>query len=388
MKLLKKRITVFLTVCLIVFSLDITASASVNVSAQSAVLMCAENGEILFSRNADKRLSMASTTKIMTSLLALEAAMPDAEITVTKEMVSVEGTSMGLMPGDSVSLRELVYGMLLQSGNDAANSVAYFLSGNPEDFAKLMNKRAEEIGMKNSNFVTASGLDSENHYSTAYDMALLACESIKNPEFVSICSQKTARLTYGNPPYQRTLTNHNKLVWKYKDAIGIKTGFTKKSGRCLVSAAERDGVTLVAVTLNAPDDWNDHISMFEYGFSKLKGVELSCDLSNISIDVCGGVKSTASVELYGNARWLDGEKVYVRLLIKPVNYAPLKKGDIVGKAVFSDADNCVIDEIPICVSEDVAFKKSAVISEHAEEDLFSKIISSIKELFRGEIIGR
>jgi len=385
---LKKRITVFLTVCLIVFSLDITASASVNVSAQSAVLMCANTGKVLFSRNADKQLSMASTTKIMTSLLALEAAMPDAEITVTKEMVSVEGTSMGLMVGDSVSLKELVYGMLLQSGNDAANTVACFLSGSPEEFAKLMNERAEKIGMKNSNFVTASGLDSENHYSTAYDMALLACESIKNPEFVSICSQKTAKLTYGNPPYPRTLTNHNKLLWKYDDTIGIKTGFTKKSGRCLVSAAERDGVTLVAVTLNAPNDWNDHISMFEYGFSECKGVELSCDLSNIWLKVCGGVKDTAAVELYGNVRWLDSEKAYVRLLMKPVNYAPLKKGDTVGTAVFLTADNRLIDEVPVCVSEDVSAKEPAVIQERSEESSFSKIISRIKEFFRGEIIGR
>ncbi len=380
---MKKRITVFLTVCLIVFSLGITASASVNVSAQSAVLMCAENGEILFSRNADKRLSMASTTKIMTSLLALEAAMPDAEITVTKEMVSVEGTSMGLMPGDSVSLKELVYGMLLQSGNDAANTVACYLSGSPEKFAELMNERAESIGMKNSNFVTASGLDSEEHYSTAYDMALLACESIKNPEFVSICSQKTARLTYGNPPYQRTLTNHNKLLWKYEDTIGIKTGFTKKSGRCLVSAAERDGVTLVAVTLNAPDDWDDHISMFEYGFSKLKGVELSCDLNNVRLNVCGGEKNTASVALSRNSRWINGENVRVSLLIKPVNYAPIYSGDVVGTAVFMTADNRVIDEVAICVAEDVRLKKSDSVHQKPKESLFSKIINKLKELFSG-----
>ena len=382
MRFLKKRITVFLTVCLIVFSLDIAAAASVNVSAQSAVLMCANSGEVLFSRNADKQLPMASTTKIMTSLLALESAMPDAEITVTREMVSVEGTSMGLMPGDSVSLRELVYGMLLQSGNDAANTVACFLSGSPEEFAKLMNERAERIGMKNSNFVTASGLDSKNHYSTAYDMALLACESIKNPEFAAICSQKTARLTYGNPPYQRTLTNHNKLLWKYEDSIGVKTGFTKKSGRCLVSAAERNGVTLVAVTLNAPDDWNDHISMFEYGFSKCEGVELSCDFGGVRLSVYGGEKSSFSVALARNAKWVSGKKAYVRLLIKQVNYAPISKGDIVGTAVFLAADNRVIDEIPICAAEDVEIRETEIIQPQ-EKSLFSQIIKKIKELFSG-----
>lgn len=380
---MKKRITVFLIVCLIVFSFDINAAASVNVSAQSAVLMCANSGEVLFSRNADKQLPMASTTKIMTSLLAIEAAMPDKEITVTKEMVSVEGTSMGLLPGDSVSLRELVYGMLLQSGNDAANTVAYCLSGGPEEFSKLMNERATEIGMKNSNFVTASGLDSENHYSTAYDMALLACESIKNPEFAEICSQKTARLTYGNPPYQRTLTNHNKLLWKYEDTIGIKTGFTKKSGRCLVSAAERDGVTLVAVTLNAPDDWNDHISMFEYGFSQCRGVELGCDLSDVRLNVCGGEKSSFSVELSDNPQWINGEKAFVRILVKQVSYAPIYKGDIVGTAVFMTPDNCVIDEVLICAAENVEARKTEVTQLQEEKSLFSRIIDKIKEFFSG-----
>lgn len=377
---MKKRIIAFLTVCFIALLNDIPAYASVNVSAQSAVLMCVNNGEILFSRNADKQLSMASTTKIMTSLLALEAAAPDTEITVTKEMVSVEGTSMGLLPGDSVSLEELVYGMLLQSGNDAANTVAYVLGGSPEGFSKFMNERAAQIGMNNSNFVTASGLDDENHYSTAYDMALLACECIKNPEFVSICSQKSARLTYGNPPYARTLTNHNKLLWRSDDVIGIKTGFTKKSGRCLVSAAERNGITLVAVTLNAPDDWNDHLSMIEYGFSKCSGVELSCDLSNVSLNVAGGVKSHIPVELSGNTEWLAGERCFVRLLMKPMVYAPVKKGDIVGTAVFISEDNGAIDEIPVLASESVGFKKAEVIQQQTDESLFSKIMQKIKDL--------
>ena len=379
---MKKRISVLLTVCFIALSFDFTAYASVYVSAESAVLMCANNGEVLFSRNADKRLSMASTTKIMTSLLALEAAIPAKEITVTKEMVSVEGTSMGLLPGDSVSLEELVYGMLLQSGNDAANTVAYVLSGSPEEFAKLMNERAAQIGMKNSNFVTASGLDDENHYSTAYDMALLACESIKNPEFASICSQKSARLTYGNPPYARTLTNHNKLLWKYSDSIGIKTGFTKKSGRCLVSAAERDGVTLVAVTLNAPDDWNDHISMYEYGFSKLKGAELDCDMSKVGLNVAGGVKSRIPVELSDNPEWLHGESCYVRLLIKPMVYAPVGKGDIVGTAVFMSADGDIIAETPVLASDSVERKRAEVIRiETQEEGIFSKFVRKLKDFF-------
>lgn len=380
---MKKRIVAFIAVCLFIVPFSSQAFASgLNVSAQSAVLMCANNGEVLFERNADKHLSMASTTKIMTSLIALEAAAPETEITVTKEMVSVEGTSMGLLAGDSVSLRELVYGMLLQSGNDAANTVAYVLGGSPDGFAKIMNERAAQIGMKNTNFVTASGLDDENHYSTAYDMALLACESIMNPEFAEICSQKSARLTYGNPPYARTLTNHNRLLWKYEDAIGIKTGFTKKSGRCLVSAAERNGVTLVAVTLNAPDDWNDHISMFEYGFSQCKGVEYDCDLSGISLKVAGGVKQNIAVEISDNISWLEGDICGVHLLLKPFIYAPVEAGDVVGNAEFINSEGEVISKVFVVASQSVGQKKAEVNPQNAEdESIFSKLIQKIKDFF-------
>lgn len=348
-------------------------AANLYVSAESAVLLCAETGEVLYSKNADKSLSMASTTKIMTSLIAIEAATPDLEITVLPEMVKIEGTSMGLLPGDKVSLEELVYGMLLQSGNDAANVTAYALGGSPEGFAKLMNERALQIGMVNTNFVTASGLDDENHYSTAYDMALLARECIGNPEFAFICSQKKATLTYGNPPYSRTLTNHNKLLWKYEDCIGIKTGFTKKSGRCLVSAAKRNGVTLVAVTLNAPDDWDDHISMFEYGFSRCKKVNLFCNMSKFRVKVAGGISKTAEVELLHTPYLINRTQCRMRVLIKPMIYAPVSKGEIVGKALFVDDNSEVIFETPIILSESVEFKNMPNNINETKPDLVQKL---------------
>lgn len=385
---MKKRIIAIVTFLTTIFCFNIPAYANVGVSAESAVLMCADNGRILFSRNADKRLSMASTTKIMTSLIALESAKPEREIVVTKEMVEVEGTSMGLLPGDSVSMEELVYGMLLQSGNDAANTVANVIGGSPEGFAALMNDRAAEIGMKNTNFVTASGLDDESHYSTAYDMALLACECMNNPEFAEICSRKKAKLTYGNPPYSRTLTNHNKLLWKYPDSIGIKTGFTKKSGRCLVSAAKRNGVTLVAVTLNAPDDWNDHISMFEYGFSKCKGAFIGCDLSSVTVNVAGGEVSKLSVELAYYPEWIAGEPCSCRVLVKPVEYAPIPKGMILGKAVFC-SENGVVDEVPLLASDFVYIKPVSDEEINNKGSLFADIIRKIKDyFFGGEPIDR
>ena len=376
---MKKKIISLLLSITVFAAFDIPSFAGMSdVSAQSAVLMCVNNGKVLYSKNENKQLSMASTTKIMTSLLAIEAAIPDKEIVVTSEMVSVEGTSMGLVAGDSVSMNELVYGMLLQSGNDAANTVAYVLGGNPEGFAEMMNNRAAEIGMKNTNFVTASGLDHKDHYSTAYDMALLACESISNPEFKSICSKKSAKLTYGNPPYARTLTNHNRLLWSYDDAIGIKTGFTKKSGRCLVSAAERNGIILVAVTLNAPDDWNDHISMFEYGFSQCKSVGLSCDLPDIKVS--GGVKNNVSLRLPSNPSWLENERCVVRIYLKPFVYAPVSKDTVVGKAVFY-SDERVIAEIPVLTAESVEFKNAPIQPVEEDRGLFSDLINRLIDIF-------
>ncbi len=380
---MKKRIIALLVAFVSLFAFDFSAFAQVGVSAESAVLMCADNGEILFSRNSDRKLSMASTTKIMTSLIALETATPNKEIVVTKEMVSVEGTSMGLIPGDSVSMIELVYGMLLQSGNDAANTVACVIGGNQEGFAKLMNERAAEIGMNNTNFVTASGLDDENHYSTAYDMALLACECLKNPEFADICSKKKAKLTYGNPPYARTLTNHNRLLWKYSDTVGIKTGFTKKSGRCLVSAAKRNGVTLVAVTLNAPDDWNDHISMYEYGFSQYKGALIDCNLKGVSLRISGGDKPSVPVKLAYNPEWLSGEECFCRIELKSFEYAPVPENSIVGTAVFY-SEHSIIDEVPLLTIDSVFLKPVEAVQE-PPKGLFSDFVKKIKDLFNSVV---
>ena len=262
----RKIICLIISACIIIINCP-NVKAQVNVSAHSAVLIDAGNGEILFGKNENEQRSMASTTKIMTSLLAIEHGKPDDIVTITDEMVRVEGTSMGLKAGDKVTIEGLVYGMLLSSGNDAANAVAIAIAGDAESFAELMNKRAKEIGANNTNFVTPSGLDDEQHYSTAYDMALIAMEAMKNETFASIACQKTAKVKFGNPPVEHTLSNHNRLLSMYEGTIGIKTGFTKKSGRCLVSCAQRNGIRLIAVTLNAPDDWNDHMAMYDYGFS-------------------------------------------------------------------------------------------------------------------------
>lgn len=349
---------------------------ALEVSASGAVLMCAETGEVLFSVNPEKRLSMASTTKIMTALIALEAEMPSLEITVTPEMAEVEGTSMGLMAGDSVSLEELVYGMLLQSGNDAANTAAIVLGGSVEKFSELMNRRAAEIGMKNTHFVTPSGLDDDEHYSTAYDMALLACECLRDPRFVKIASSKTARLSYGSPPYDRTLTNHNRLLWSLDDCVGIKTGFTKKSGRCLVSAVRRGGITLVAVTLNAPDDWNDHRAMYEYGFSVISASPRS--IESFSLPVCGGVKRNAEIRAAYDPVFPDNADIRRTVYLPRFEYAPIKKGEVFGSVSYF-ANGRMIASVPLAASEDVTVSAT---ERKPEKNFFEKLCKKIGMLFR------
>lgn len=336
--------------------LSVSAQENLSLSAQASVIIEADSGRVIYGNNKDEKLSMASTTKIMTSLLALENCELDVEFRVTGEMVQVEGTSMGLADGDIVTMRAIVYGMLLQSGNDAANVAAYMMAGSIEKFAELMNERADKIGMTNTNFVTPSGLDAQEHYSTAYDMALLGAEAIKNGDFAEICSNKSASVSYGNPTYSRKLYNHNKFLSQYDGAFGIKTGFTKKSGRCLVTAVERGGITLVAVTLNAPDDWNDHAKLYDYAFEKVKRYNLDDDLSNITLDVIGSdgsfeeiaVMTKPSAVLYEN----EVKKVKRRILLKKFEYAPIEKGSVVGTLQYY-LDEKIICEVPVTVQSNV-----------------------------------
>ena len=348
--MIKKLISfcVILSICM----LRVSAFNDGSLSAECAVVINVQTGEVLFSKNADKRHSMASTTKIMTALLAVESGKLQSEIVVSDDMLKVEGTSMGLVDGDSVSLDELVYGMMLSSGNDAANVTAFFLGDSIENFASMMNNRAVEIGMKNSSFVTPSGLDADEHFSTAYDMALLGATAVKNPKFVSVCSSESVSVTFGNPPYRRKLYNHNKLLNLYDGALGIKTGFTKKSGRCLVSYAKKDSAELVAVTLNAPDDWSDHIKMLDYGFLRLKECVVRPALPS-KISVVGGVENSVSINVKPFVySYLDSQNSYYRLFIDKFVYAPITSGTVVGYCEYY-LNGAVVETQPIVVNESV-----------------------------------
>lgn len=235
------------------------------VSASSAVLMDADSGRILFEQNADDRRPIASTTKLLTALTALGCGHDlNESVTVRQEWTGIEGSSLYLKAGERLTLEELLYGLLLVSGNDAASAVAGFCAGSEEAFVARMNTLAASLGMDDSSFANPSGLDHPDHYSTARDMAVLARACLEQPTLCDMVSTRSVSLG------GRVLVNHNKLLQRYEGCIGMKTGYTDGAGRTLVSAARREGMTLICVTLNAPDDWNDHAKLFDYGFARFQ----------------------------------------------------------------------------------------------------------------------
>ena len=238
---------------------------AVEVSATACVLMDADSGRVLYEKNGRQRMLIASTTKLMTALVALEQGGLQQEITVTGGHMA-EGSSMYLRPGEKLTLETLLYGLLLSSGNDAALAVTECMGGTVP-FVARMNEKAAELGMENTHFANPNGLDDEAHYSTAEDMAKLAAAAMDDPVLRRVASTRTARIG------GRTLTNHNKLLSRVEGCVGLKTGYTRAAGRTLVSCAERDGVRLVAVTLQDGDDWNDHASLYEQGFRVLRPVK-------------------------------------------------------------------------------------------------------------------
>lgn len=336
---LKKIFLVFLLFIAFFSGLAVFINA-LDVSAESGILICADSGSVIWSKNETEPMPMASTTKIMTSLLALEhmEACGNKEIEITDDMVRVEGTSMGLRAGDIVNLEALVQGMLLCSGNDAANAVAIAVGGSVNNFIDLMNEKARMIGMENTKFSTPSGLDKDDHHSTAKDMATLGAYSMENENFLKIASQKSMPVKFLSPNKTIRLKNHNKLLRLYDGCIGIKTGFTKRAGRCLVSCVEKNGARLVCVTLNAPSDWDDHISLYNFGFENTVSQKF-CDVGfKISVPLKNSVEESleceCNSEFSGTFKKGDELKIIRRVEVPEVLPIPIERGQIVGKVVY------------------------------------------------------
>ena len=308
-------------------------------SAKAAFLYEPEYGTVLYSKNEELPLPMASTTKIMTALISIERLDLDRVIDIPKEAVGIEGSSVYLSANDKVRAIDLVYSVLLQSANDAAAALAIEVAGSIDGFADLMNKRAVEIGALNTSFKNPHGLDDSEHYTTAKDLALITGTALKNSTFKKICG--TYKYSFPISDCTRTVVNHNKLLRSYDGAIGVKTGYTTKSGRCLVSAAERNGITLIAVTLHAPDDWRDHKNMLDYGFNRLSIIEPDkLSKTRFEVPVIGGRSDYVIAELdYKSLKPLiyeaDEEPPVARIIMKKYLVAPIEENYEIGEIVYS-----------------------------------------------------
>ena len=287
---MKKLFTFFISAAFLLATLTLPAFAAPEVSAKSCILIDAESGASLFEYNADAQMPIASTTKILTALVVIERCKLEDTVFIESKHVDVEGSSMYLVPGETLTVRELLYGLLLASGNDAATALAYHTAGDIDAFADLMNEKAASLGCSSSNFTNPHGLNSDRHYSTAGDLAIIAATVMENDTLSDIVSTKSVTIS------SRSYTNHNKLLWTCDGALGMKTGYTSMAGRTLVSCAERDGIRLICVTLNDPDDWDDHINLYDWGFSQRTRykIEKRSDIY-APVPVISGVKDYAKI---------------------------------------------------------------------------------------------
>ncbi len=325
---------------------------AVSTSASSAVLMDAGSQRVLLDQDMHTPRPIASITKLMTALVAVEDS-PDLsqEVEVSAQWLEgVEGSSIYLKAGEKVSLETLLYGLLLQSGNDAAQVIACWVAGDLDGFAQMMNEKAQELGMTNTHFTNPSGLTEEGHYSSAYDMALLACACLDNPVVAGICATQTIALE------GHTFVNHNKLLWLEEDCVGMKTGYTEAAGRTLVSAATRGAQTLVCVTLNDPDDWDDHQAMLDYGFETYPATQLCQQGSEVGRTAVGGsLCPNVSLVAQGDAWYpvAEGEQLEMQLDVFSPLVAPIPQGTQLGTARWL-LDGELVAEMPVLAGENVA----------------------------------
>ena len=339
-----------------------TVSLDISTSAGSAVLLDASGQTVrtLWEQNADKRRGPASTTKIMTALIAAERMPLSAKITVTKEAVGVEGSSVYLTEGEVFTLEELLCCTLLESANDAAVAVAIAVGGSIEDFAAMMNEKCAELGLVDTHFTNPHGLDDDEHYTTARELGIIAAAALENEALRKIFS--TYKMTVAAPDGGvRLLINHNRLLRSIEGCIGVKTGYTKSNGRCLVSAAERYGLRLIAVTLDDGNDWHDHTLMLEAGFEAYERVEL-CEYTNITlpeVDVTDGeqsrIRTTVTDSVFVTLP-KSGAKIECRIDSISSLLAPVSRGQGVGEVIFTCSGK-EIARVPLVTAYAAAKKK-------------------------------
>ncbi len=357
---MKRSLIIFATFLMLFSVLPLDVSA-LDVSARSAVLIEESSGDIIFEKNANERMSMASTTKIMTALVALEHGQLDKKVSIAEGACGIEGSSIYLTAGEVLTLEDLLYAVMLESANDAAAAVAYEIAGDIDSFSEMMNETAAKIGLLNTHFTNPHGLDDEEHYTTALDLARLTAYALKNEQFRTIVSTYKRQIPLRGDEGVRVLINHNKLLRLSDDVIGVKTGFTKHSGRCLVSAAERDGVCVIAVTLNAPNDWNDHLAMHDAGFAEYSSVTLA-EQGEFTVEIpCVGVDGGYVILQNRDELTLclkNGTEITHGVIASRLLFPPVEAGQVLGKVVFY-ASGEEIGSVPLYATNQVDLPKDS-----------------------------
>ncbi len=323
------------------------------VSAEHAILMDGTTGRVLYEKSADQQSLIASTTKIMTALIVCEQCNVLDRMRIPREAVGIEGSSMYLREGEVLTVQDLLYGLMLQSGNDAAVALAIYCGGTVEGFVALMNEKATRLGLSNTQFENPNGLDAPHHYSSARDLAVLASYAMENPIFAKTVSTKSVKIG------ERYLTNHNKLLWRIDGADGVKTGFTKKAGRILVSSACRKGRRLICVTINDGDDWRDHQKLLEEGFEKFSVRDLVAAGDTLGacqvLDGQGSQVHLLAGEDFSYAL-ADKERVQILLPAPGFVYAPVVRGQKAGFAHIL-VDGKAVGKVPLLYGETVEKQK-------------------------------
>ncbi|MGI6150615.1 MAG: D-alanyl-D-alanine carboxypeptidase family protein [Christensenellales bacterium] len=334
-----KKLRAFGTVLLAVlmFSSVSTKAEIAGVRTSACSLMEVESQRVLYSENGDKQLPMASTTKIMTALVAIEKGNLSDIVTITAESSGVEGSSIYLEVGETLTLEELLYGLMLHSGNDAAVAIAIHVGGSVAGFCEMMNQKARELGANNTNFVNPNGLPANGHYTTANDLAKIASAAMKNEQFRKIVGTTAITIPHDGRSWDRALRNKNKLLYSYEGANGIKTGYTKASGRCLVGGAERNGMQLVSVVLNCSDMYNDTIAILDYGFANFsRHIVVAKNAVLGEVNVKNGIEEALEARAKGDiVLTLTEEEVQraeVVTQMLAVVEAPVEVGDYLGTA--------------------------------------------------------
>lgn len=325
-----------------------STGADMRISAEAAILIDAQSGDVLFARSADQRMQPASMTKIMTALIVLQTCELEDEITVKAFCTGIEGSSAYLQPGEVFTVSELLYALLLQSANDAAVALAYHAADDVSAFVDMMNDKAAELGLSGTHFTNPHGLSNKDHYSTAADIAALLCYCMKNPLFRQISGAKQYVIKPDENRRGRYFTNHNKLLFSCDGVCGGKTGYTTSSGRCLCSYYEKDGVSLCAVTMNAPRDWSDHSALYEYGASQYEKITLDTAGTYV-LHVVGGISDHTECTVSDNAVITmrnSADKIEKTVCMRRFEYAPVQAGEQIGSLVFKAGEK-IIYEYPL-----------------------------------------